>query len=83
MYGKAGAVRAKSYGVEYRVLSNFWLKSEELMGEVYDRAVSAAKNLDKLPKVLDLCSSQHMQSIINNSDRGEALRTLIKIEKLI
>jgi hypothetical protein len=35
MYGAAGAYRPKSYGVEYRVLSNAWLKSEELMSWVF------------------------------------------------
>lgn len=35
LYGKAGAFRPKSYGVEYRVLSNRWLDSEALMAWVY------------------------------------------------
>ena len=35
MYGKAGAFRAKPYGAEYRVLSNFWLKSPALMEWVF------------------------------------------------
>lgn len=41
LYGKAGAYRPKPYGVEYRVLSNFWLKSSELMQETWNRAVKA------------------------------------------
>jgi len=36
LYGKAGAFRPKSYGLEYRVLSNKWLDSEPLMRWVYN-----------------------------------------------
>lgn len=36
LYGKAGAFRPKSYGLEYRVLSNRWLDSEPLMRWVYN-----------------------------------------------
>lgn len=35
MYGKPGAFRPKSYGVEYRVPSNFWIKDEKLMKLVF------------------------------------------------
>lgn len=41
MYGKAGAFRPKPYGMEYRALSNFWTRSESLMGWVYDGVESA------------------------------------------
>ena len=45
LYGKAGAFRPKSYGVEYRVLSNAWLKDERLMSFVYQRVVDTFNNL--------------------------------------
>ena len=32
IYGRAGCYRKQKYGVEYRVPSNFWLKSPELAG---------------------------------------------------
>lgn len=35
LYGKAGAFRPKSYGLEYRVLSNAWLETPERMLFVY------------------------------------------------
>ena len=45
LYGKAGAFRPTSYGLEYRVLSNFWLREKQLIEWVYTqthRAVQAA-----------------------------------------
>jgi len=36
MYGAAGRYRAKSYGMEYRSLSNFWLQSPRFVEFVYD-----------------------------------------------
>ena len=36
-YGKAGAFRPKPYGLEYRVPSNFWLKSDDLKRTMFNR----------------------------------------------
>jgi hypothetical protein len=41
IYGKAGACRYKSYGVECRTFSNFWLKSEELTKWLYEQSEKA------------------------------------------
>lgn len=51
MYGKAGAFRKKPYGVEYRTLSNFWIKDEAHMRWAFEqtqRAIAAAE-ADALP----------------------------------
>lgn len=45
LYGKAGAFRPKPYGCEYRVLSNFWLGSEDLMRWVYSTTIRAINDL--------------------------------------
>lgn len=47
LYGKRGAFRKKPYGVEYRVLSNFWIFSKETIGwahEQVERALDAVLN---------------------------------------
>jgi hypothetical protein len=45
LYGAPGAFRIKPYGMEYRVLSNAWLRSEKLMRWVYSNAVKGTRAL--------------------------------------
>lgn len=47
LYGKAGACRIKTYGVEYRVLSNFWLTSKSLRRQVWNRMNRAIWDMRK------------------------------------
>ncbi len=79
MYGKAGACRYKTYGVEYRTLSNAWLNSDNLIKWVFratKRGVEAAMNNEFLEdKYGDI------QWIINSSDVKAAM-DIIKAEKL-
>lgn len=56
LYGKAGAFRPKSYGLEYRTLSNAWLKDERLVRYVFNQCVAAVEFL-KSGKRLDYCES--------------------------
>jgi len=53
LYGKAGCFRfATSFtGFEYRTLSNFWLKSEELMGWVYENTQAAINFINEGKKI--------------------------------
>jgi hypothetical protein len=77
MYGCAGAIRAKPYGVEYRTLSNMWLSSPELMGWVYRNAIAGAKSL---MGGNDLSLKYgNIEHIINTSNQKEALK-IIKAE---
>lgn len=44
-YGKAGAFRPKSYGLEYRVLSGFWFAKKPLCQWVFDAVHDAFRSL--------------------------------------
>lgn len=76
MYGKSGACRIKPYGVEYRVLSNFWLRDDNHMAWAYRQAVRAAHEfegvVDELSKSTANVPWQVIQDTINNSDRRMA-----------
>lgn len=45
LYGAAGCFRPKSYGVEYRTLSNSWLRSKELMEWVFATTKKSIEDL--------------------------------------
>lgn len=44
LYGKVGAFRPKSFGVEYRPLSNRWLSKKSIQEFIYDATIFATKN---------------------------------------
>jgi hypothetical protein len=46
LYGKAGAMRFKPYGMEYRVLSNFWIFSPSYQQWVWNSAERAIHDLE-------------------------------------
>lgn len=75
MYGKAGCYRVKPYGVEYRVLSNAWLKSPERISWVYK---TTKKAFDYLMDGLDYYEKygKSAESVINLS-RVEKARDLV------
>jgi hypothetical protein len=53
LYGKAGAMRFKPYGLEYRTLSNFWVFSDSLNKWVWDSTERALDDFQKGRDVLD------------------------------
>ncbi len=68
MYGQAGSFRAKSYGVEYRVLSNFWLKSPDMIKWAYKQTAQVIREF-----LSGTSGDQHqLERIINNSDKKAA-----------
>lgn len=76
MYGKAGCVRFKPYGVEYRTLSNRWLNSEPLTRWVYRATQKGIADLLAGKSLVDKYGD--IQSIINTSDVKEAKKIIAK-----
>ena len=78
LYGNPGAMRPKSYGWEYRVLSNFWVFDQKLINWVFDATSKAVNYKDKFTKK----EAQIIQDCIRNSDTKKAME-LIKHYKLV
>ncbi len=67
MYGKVGAHRPKPYGVEYRVLSNFWIFDKKLVQWVWDSTAWALANLGVADTYKDL-----IHEAVNNNNKKVA-----------
>lgn len=72
LYGKAGACRLKTYGCEYRTLSNFWLFSDELITWAFQGAKASYERLEDLPTFHRLLDGKDAQNIINTNDKFAA-----------
>lgn len=71
LYGKAGSFRGKPYGVEYRTLSNYWLKDTKYMRAVYGRALKAVWAVEQ-GHMLDDELGSRIQMAINDSNTALA-----------
>jgi len=77
LYGKPGAHRPKEeYGVEYRVLSNYWLKSPVTVMMMYHltQDVLDVVRADKTDELVDEIGSDRVQAVINAGDADEAMK---------
>ena len=66
LYGKAGAFRPKNYGVEYRTLSNSWVRNKALSEYVARRTFQAVRNmmngnLIQTPEVEEIINSNRVE----------------------
>jgi len=83
LYGKAGCYRNKPYGVEYRSLSNFWLRSEELQRWAYATAVDSVHKTAILEDMQQVVSADEVQRIINTSDRVAATHAIYALKEVV
>ena len=70
MYGKAGCMRVKPYGMEYRTLSNKWLGDDSLIKWVFNQ-VQAGMAALREGRIMDQIYG-NIEGIINNSDKKAA-----------
>ena len=77
LYGAAGACRYKSYGVEYRTLSNFWVGNDMLSAWVYRQVQLAVESLLCGTPMFSQVKGKLIQGIINDSSVASA-RDVIK-----
>lgn len=85
LYGKAGSFRIKDpWGLECRVLSNFWIHSEELIRWVYNKTVNAVNIvLDGEYIKYDKYSEQVRDIIDNNRiDQVEEMLNKLNLNKI-
>jgi hypothetical protein len=64
LYGKAGAHRVKSYGVEYRTLSNFWIFDKALCEWVWRNTAEALNHTDWVDEF-----GEQINQAINGNDK--------------
>jgi len=72
LYGKAGSIRVKPYGLEYRTLSNFWISKDDLIEWAFTRVFNAVDFINAKKK-LSAEDEILIQNCINNYDRDLAV----------
>lgn len=80
LYGRAGAFRYTTYGVEYRVLSNYWIFEDALVSWVWsqtEKAVSESRDDHTNIENIQDCIIQAINS--NNKQQAKALISEFKI----
>ena len=67
LYGKAGCFRAKSYGAEYRTLSNFWIFDDSLIQWAFNGTQRALEFVEK-GNTIDVADGYRIQRCINTNN---------------
>jgi hypothetical protein len=85
LYGKSGCYRPTSYGIEYRVLSNFWTKDELLIKLVYYLISDLLDHIktEQAKELLKQFSGNVIEDTINTSDCHMAKEILMYIKNYI
>lgn len=77
LYGRAGCYRVKKYGLEYRSLSNFWVKSKDSIEWVWNQVTKAIDFVNDDQMYLIENHEEDIKNAINKTDKDSA-RSLVK-----
>lgn len=82
MYGNAGSFRVKDYGVEYRTLSNFWIKDDKLINWAFISTIEALEliNSGEIHNIIENFS-EDIRKAIDTNDKKLAKELIKKINK--
>lgn len=83
IYGGAGTHRIADYGLEYRTLSNFWLRTPAFAEVIYRLTRLAVQLSVARPSLADLASNKETESIINSGDIKSAKMLYEKTRKMM
>lgn len=73
LYGKAGSFRTRSYGAEYRTLSNFWIHNPDYTEWAYNQTIRAAHEALKFGPD----SNDQYRKFMEAFDLGESIQACI------
>jgi hypothetical protein len=79
LYGKPGAHRYKDYGIEYRVLSNYWLKSPVTVMMMYSLTRDAL-DIVRDGKAEELIAEMDEFQVRNTISNGDSMTAMKMIE---
>lgn len=79
LYGKPGAMRFKEYGVEYRTLSNFWVKERRFRDWVFEQSQVACDRVLK-EHFLDDAIGDDVTEIITTGNLEKGMKFLRKFQ---
>lgn len=80
LYGKSGACRIKTYGVEYRTLSNFWVFDDKLIEWVWHQTEAAMNAWIHNNEKLFALEAHNIQKAIDENNEDVAFYLIDKYE---
>lgn len=80
LYGNAGCFRFKEYGVEYRTLSNFWIKDNKTIKWAFNKTLEAINLVNS--GLIDTIINEYSKEIKEAIDSHNKIKAKLLINKI-